>query len=459
MVGEVGTGKTTLLKTLHERLDENTKVANIFNTGVTFKQILNMALVDLRLVGPEETLPKLEAIHRLNDFAIEQLFRGANVALVVDEAQNLDRQSMENLRLLSNLETRKRKLIQIVLSGQPELDDKLNQRELRQLAQRISLKRYLTPLSEKETTEYIQHRLAIADSRDRHLFTLRAHQLIWEYSGGVPRKINILCDNALLIGYGVKEKRIKAHIVREAIKDLRWSPFSGTVASQPEIPVQEEVREKASLLKAITSHAWFPSVTTHGIIAGLMFIVGIILGNSWLNFHEGETLIVYKTVENMIASEGTVTSSMSDSDKFLTSALPSAFAQEDLILELAFANVQEDRVETETGSVSKGTDQRPDSFREGDSPEAGILSGVALAYVREENAESIEWVGNEDKDSWKTLIVRSGDSFSKLVARIYGRATLENLKLVRQNNTHIRDTNSIEVGQKIFFPPPYSTEE
>jgi nucleoid-associated protein YgaU len=211
------------------------------------------------------------------------------------------------------------------------------------------------------------------------------------------------------------------------------------------------VGEKAPLLKTITSHAWFPSVTTHAIVACLIFIVGIILGNSWLNFHKGETLIVYKTDGNVIASGSTVTSSASDSDKYLTSALPSA-------------NVQEKGVETETGSVIKGTppsrsDQRLASVREGDSPVAGILSGVALANVREEKAESIQFLGNEDKESWKTLVVRSGDSFSKLVAKVYGRATPKNLKLVRQHNTHIPDTNSIEVGQKIFFPPPYSMEE
>ena len=181
-----------------DRLDENTKVAYIFNTDVTFEHMLIMTLVEFGVARPEENLSKVEMLSRLNDFAIRQLARGVNVVMIVDEAQNLDDSSLESLRLLSNLETRKHKLVQIILSGQPELDIKLSRPELRQLAQRISLKRYITPLGEKETFEYIRHRLAIAGYKGQSLFSQKARQLIWEYSGGVPRKINILCDNALL---------------------------------------------------------------------------------------------------------------------------------------------------------------------------------------------------------------------------------------------------------------------
>ena len=139
IVGEVGTGKTTLLNTVLDQLDEKTKVAYIFNTDVTFEQMLTMALVDLGLARSNETLSKVEAIQRLNDFTIQQLASGGNVIFIVDEAQNLDGRSMENLRLLSNLETPKHKLIQIILSGQPELDAKLvAENVVAQLERRIS---------------------------------------------------------------------------------------------------------------------------------------------------------------------------------------------------------------------------------------------------------------------------------------------------------------------------------
>lgn len=279
IVGEVGLGKTTLLNTALDRLDENTRVGVIFNTDVTFDQTLSMGLVDLGLIQAGETVPKVEAVRRLNDFAIQQLSKGGNVVLLVDEAQNLDRSAMESLRLLSNLETRKHKLIQIVLSGQPELDLKLRQPEVRQLTQRISVKRYIRPLDEEETYEYIQHRLSVAEYRGPALFDRRAQQLIWEYSGGVPRKINVLCDNALQIAYALRRKTIKASAVEEAIKDLSWSPFSSSPETQERTPVHLSRR-----LRRKTSHSRVAIAASVVLAACLMFVGGLVLGASRLNW-------------------------------------------------------------------------------------------------------------------------------------------------------------------------------
>ena len=230
LVGEVGTGKTTLINAALDRLDQHTKVAHLFNTDVTFEQLLVMALVELGAAKPGETLTKPESLMRLNDFATQELAKGGNVLLIVDEAQNLDRDALESLRLLSNLETRKHKLIQIVLAGQPELEAKLNDPSLRQLAQRISITRRIAPLNEKEAYEYIDDRLILANYKGPTLFTDEALRLIWEYSGGVPRKINILCDNALLIAYGLGKKKIKADVIEEVIKDQGWSPHPQSVS-------------------------------------------------------------------------------------------------------------------------------------------------------------------------------------------------------------------------------------
>jgi len=233
LVGEVGTGKTTLINAALDRLDQNTKAAHLFNTDVTFEQLLLMALVELGAAKPGEALTKPESLLRLNDFATQELAKGGNVLLIVDEAQNLDRDALESLRLLSNLETRKHKLIQILLAGQPELDAKLDDPSLRQLAQRISLRRRIVPLSENEVYEYIDDRLILANYKGPSLFADGALRLICEYSGGVPRKINILCDNALLIAYGLGKKKIKADVIEEVIKDQGWSPPPQAVSPQP----------------------------------------------------------------------------------------------------------------------------------------------------------------------------------------------------------------------------------
>ena len=284
--GEVGTGKTTLLNAVLDRLDEKTKVAYIFNRVITSDQMLAMVLADLGLADSNEALSEVEAVHRLNNFAIRQLADGGNVVLIVDEAQNLDHHSMEGLRILSNLETRKHKLIQIVLSGQPELDVTLNRPELRQLAQRISLRRYINPLSENETYEYIQHRLRVADYSGPTFFHRQAQKMIWEYSEGVPRKINILCDNALLIGYALREKTIKARVVEEAIRDLRSSLFSKAIEGRGKSPMEK----RSPRLKRRPFRPRFALAASLVLCTCLILAVGLFLGNSRLDSQERESL-------------------------------------------------------------------------------------------------------------------------------------------------------------------------
>jgi general secretion pathway protein A len=223
VIGEVGTGKTTILNTALGWLSSKTKVAYVISFDLSFDDLLAMALVKLGLTTADQSLSKMDAINRLNEFALQQLADGGNVALIVDEAQNLSRRSLENLRLLSNLETPKHKLVQIVLAGQPELAVKLDQPEVRQLTQRISLRRSISHLKEVETYKYMEHRLEVAGYRGPVLFSQNARRLIWQFSNGIPRKINILCDNALLIGFRKHQKKILAPAVQMAFKELRWA--------------------------------------------------------------------------------------------------------------------------------------------------------------------------------------------------------------------------------------------
>lgn len=218
LIGEAGTGKTTLLNKLLEDLDPKTKSVFIFNTNVTFEEILEYIFAEFDL--PVHNGKKLYMLQRLNAFLLDELRAGSNVALLIDEAQDLEFSVLEDLRLLSNLETAKEKILQIVLSGQPELGQKLSNPVLRQLRQRIGINCRLLPLSRDEITEYIQYRLQAAGCPDAKLFSREAEEQIYHFSRGIPRLVNVVCDNALLIGYALGKKRIGGEVINEAAADL-----------------------------------------------------------------------------------------------------------------------------------------------------------------------------------------------------------------------------------------------
>src|SRR6266536_2486273 len=215
LTGEIGTGKTTLLRSLLSRLDGNTASAFVFDTTLPFEGLLEYMLEDFGVAKPGES--HVQRLIALNNFLIERHRAGQNTVLVLDEAQNLDLHALEQIRLLSNFETQTEKLLQILLVGQPELLDKLDRPELRQLKQRIGLRCRLLPLTPEQTRDYIRTRLRIAGARDLGLFSDAAITRIAEYSGGIPRLINTLCDHCLLIGYADQIRRIDRAIVEEAI--------------------------------------------------------------------------------------------------------------------------------------------------------------------------------------------------------------------------------------------------
>lgn len=216
--GEIGTGKTTLLRTLLERLDATTPVAYVHNSALGIEGLLEYILNDWGAKSHAST--QAQRLGELNEFLIEQHRQGRSPVIVVDEAQNLSIETLEAVRLLSNFETTNQKLMQILLVGQPELRDKLNAPELRQLKQRIGLRCHIGPLSPEETRLYIRHRLRVAGATDAGIFTDAAIQKISDYSNGTPRVINIVCDHCLLSGYADSKKRIDAGMVQEAIEYL-----------------------------------------------------------------------------------------------------------------------------------------------------------------------------------------------------------------------------------------------
>jgi len=218
ITGEIGAGKTTLCRALLSQLDRNTKTAFIFNSNLPEIQLLQSILEDFGIeVGRRN---KVSMFKQLNNFLISEMSRGNNVVLIIDEAQNIKSSVLEGIRTLSNLETDKEKLFQIILVGQPELADKLNSPALKQLRQRIAVRFHITPLDKDEVEKYIQHRLTVAGSSGDIKFHSESIEKIHSFSGGIPRIINMVCDKSLLAAYVMETKDIAFSMVDKSINEL-----------------------------------------------------------------------------------------------------------------------------------------------------------------------------------------------------------------------------------------------
>ncbi len=229
LTGEVGTGKTTLCRLVLEQVPDNTRVALILNPMLSPPELLHAICAELEIDTSDagDSLQKLQ--DRLNRYLLERHAEGERVVLMIDEAQNMSREALEQVRLLTNLETATDKLLQIILLGQPELRALLARNELRQLAQRITARYHLDPLNRSETEQYVRHRLAVAGA-PRCPFSRDALKALYEASDGVPRLINIIADRALMAGYAHEMDRINARVVRGAAREIageQWQEGTG----------------------------------------------------------------------------------------------------------------------------------------------------------------------------------------------------------------------------------------
>jgi len=247
VTGEVGTGKTLLVRCLLDSLNRNQiAFAYVFNPRLSVPDFLRYVLTDLRL--PTTGRTKSEMLAHLNNYLIARFRRGTTAALVVDEAQLLSWELLEEIRLLTNLETSQQKLLQIVLVGQPELDRKLDSPHLRQLKQRIGLRCRLEPLGSEELRGYIHRRLELAgaNSHGSSIFSEEGISAIHTFSRGIPRLINTLCENSLVAGYVKQTKQITPEIVQEVASDFRMD-----VPCSTEIPESEDAESRKKALKAL----------------------------------------------------------------------------------------------------------------------------------------------------------------------------------------------------------------
>lgn len=218
LTGEVGAGKTTICRKLLEELGPNYKTALVLNPCLSAHQLLKTIVHEFGL--KPRGIDRVAYLEALNTFVLAEVNAGHDVVLIIDEAQDLSDELLEQVRLLSNLETDHQKLMQIVLMGQPELRDKLAQPKLRQLRQRITVRYHLEPLDLSETAFYVQHRLTLAGSSGRPRFDESGFKSVYHFSGGVPRIINAICDKALLAGYVMQTDVIDKRIIKLAVEEL-----------------------------------------------------------------------------------------------------------------------------------------------------------------------------------------------------------------------------------------------
>ena len=255
LTGEIGTGKTTLIKQFLKQIGTDIEVAVIFNTNVTADQLLEMILEEFELEVPARG--KGRCLDVLNQFLINKHGLGRRVVLIVDESQNLSQDALEEIRMLSNLQTDKALLLQILLVGQPALRTRLQHPSLAQLSQRIAVSYHLEPLNMEETNSYIAHRLKMAGAKSQELFKPEAVELIFQYSGGTPRTINILCDAALVYGYADEAAAIEGEVIEHVVRDRQEIGFLTTAKSGEEVqPRSEEsggIEDRTGLVNRLES--------------------------------------------------------------------------------------------------------------------------------------------------------------------------------------------------------------
>ena len=276
ITGEIGSGKSTLLQSFVADLADDIVYAIISQTQLTPKQFLQSVLTEFGFKPFNKR--KVELLDMLNMFLIEQYSNGKKVVLIVDEAQNLSKKVLEEIRMLSGIETHKEKILRIILAGQPELKATLDSPNLKQLVQRIRLRFHIGPLDSRETREYIDHRIAVAGREPNDLFDDDTYDIIFRYSGGIPRLINTLCDTALLCAFADENSVVKDEDIMSAVEELNWKEHETNTGRYrqlcPVVPVPR-LKSHITMLEVLSDGE---SLSVHSFPIGRI-IVGRAPGN------------------------------------------------------------------------------------------------------------------------------------------------------------------------------------
>ena len=270
ITGEIGSGKTTLLQSFLGELPEDVVYAVVSQTQLTPTQFLQTVLAEFGFRPFNKR--KVELLDMLNMFLIEQYGNGKKVVLIIDEAQNLSKKVLEEVRMLSGIETHKEKVLRIILAGQPELKTTLESASLKQLVQRVRLRFHIGPLDQREMTEYIEHRLTVAGRDDGKLFAADTYHSIYLYTGGVPRLVNTLCDTALLIAFGDGKESVEMSDIMSAVEELGWKEHEYASGRFPQVPQLVSDRRRVVNMTRIVVRSDGKQLAQHDFPAGRVIV-------------------------------------------------------------------------------------------------------------------------------------------------------------------------------------------
>ena len=420
ILGEVGTGKTTLIRHLLGRFGPNIRSVFVFNPAVSFIELLQLMLRDLELPCP--SMRRVEMIDTLNDYLLKEAAAGRYVVVIIDEAQHLSPTVLEEVRMLSNLETARGKLIQILLVGQPELGDKLGRPELRQLRQRISLVAELKPLSYEDTVLYITHRLEVAGREGGGLFSRGALKVIYRASGGIPRLVNVICDKALVLGYGAEAKVIKGRIIKEVLKD--WKPFQRLAAPTPRsrgrvlrrrVPTSRPLRRIAAAVALGLAGA-----------ALIVMLVGYKDGPLRSRFWHG--LLPSGASGTVVGIPEAPVRAPAAEPAAVTTVAPVSPAVPELPPRPSLRSVAPEPTVPPASPAPSAVADKPAS-----SPAAASAPVEPGAKARE-------------------VVVAPGEIFSAVIARNYGRSELTLIDFVKSANPDVTSIDVLRTGQRLKLP-------
>jgi type II secretory pathway predicted ATPase ExeA len=420
LTGEVGTGKTTMVRALLSSLNQNVKYVHLANPLLSPREFISYLILSA-FENKIHFKTKSEFLIAFEAFLTKVQQRNMHFLLVIDEAHKLSFDLLEEIRLLSNLETAEEKLISIFLVGQPELNERLSEPRCRPLLQRISVRYHIPPLDVKETREYVMTRLKKAGSRRaEEIFPNKTIDAIHQYSQGYPRMINILADNSLLLGYSKGESKISPAMVKSCFQDLRLGG-SEEKAGGAKKRTGSEVGPKGGFPRA-----WWKWAAAALLIAGVLAFLAFRYGDRILSGFVSASVEPSKTRVEVFQTRTPLMETQPQQEAAPTPVLSVPDKQPAAVVEEIKAEVKEQKKEMPSEPVI----ERPNPTE--------VRAGPPVIMA---------------EPAGQTIVVERGDTLGKLSSRVYGRSNERVLDLIRKNNPTIRDPDLILPGQRLFFPP------